>query len=186
MKRMIVTLVAVMLMTGASVFAQVGADHPGYFAIEEMGILAQDDLEVDVDLQGAMLQVAAGAIAEDESDDTDLSALVASLERVRVQVGSPQRVDTSALEFSFQDAIAKLESAGWYRILRVVEDEEQVHLYAREGEGRIVGLTVLVNDGGDEVVLVNIVGDIDPVVLGRALSDMDKLKNYEQFLNNRE
>ena len=108
MRKMIVTLVVLMLMAGASVFAQVGTNHPGYFAIEEMGILAQDDLDVDVDLQGAMLQVAAGAIAEDESDDTDLSALVASLERVRVQVGSPQRVDRSALEFSFQDAIANL------------------------------------------------------------------------------
>ena len=42
------------------------------------------------------------------------------------------------------------------------------------------------NDGADEVVLVNIVGDIDPVVLGRALSEMDKLKNYEQFLNHSE
>lgn len=185
MRKMIVTLVVVVLMTGASVCAQGGTNHPGYFAIEEMGILAQDDLEVDVDLQGAMLQVVAGAIQNDENDP-DLAALVSKLERVRVQVGSPQRVDQSALEFSFQDAIANMESAGWYRILRVIEDEEQVHLYAREGDGRIVGLTVLVNDGSDEVVLVNIVGDIDPVALGKSLSKLDNLKNFEQYMNDGE
>ncbi len=182
MKRIVVLLVVGVLVAGGTAFAQAGVNHPGYYPIEEMGILAQDDLEVDVDLQGAMLQVAAAAI-QDNENDADLAALVSGLERVRVQVGSPQRVDQSAIAFSFGDAIAKMESAGWYRILRVLEDEEQVYLYAREGDGRIVGLTVLVNDGEEEVVLVNIVGDIDPVVLGKALSKLDKLKDFEQYMN---
>lgn len=185
MKRFFVMVVVGMLVTGGTAFAQTGADHPGYYPIEEMGILAQGDLEVDVDLQGAMLQVAAGAIQNNENDP-DLAALVSSLERVRVQVGSPERVDQSAIAFSFEDAIAKMESSGWYRILRVLEDEEQVYLYAREGEARIVGLTVLVNDGGDEVVLVNIVGDIDPVVLGKSLSKLQNLKDFEQYMNDGE
>jgi hypothetical protein len=185
MKRFVVMLVVGMLAAAGTAFAQGGVGHPGYYPIEEMGILAQDDLEVDVDLQGAMLQVVAGAIQNDENDP-DLAALVSNLERVRVQVGSPQRVDQSALEFSFQDAIANMESTGWYRILRVLEDEEQVYLYAREGDGRIVGLTVLVNDGAEEVVLVNIVGDIDPVALGKSLSKLDNLKNFEQYMNDGE
>ena len=97
-------------------------------------------------------------------------------------MGKAQRIDQTGIANSFSDAIGEMEGAGWYRILSVLEDDEQVYLYAREGNGRIVGLTVLVNDGGEEVVLVNIVGDIDPVVLGKALSDLDQLKDYEHLL----
>jgi hypothetical protein len=35
-------------------------------------------------------------------------------------------------------------------------------------------------------VLVNIVGDIDPVALGKSLSKLDNLKNFEQYMNDGE
>ena len=69
------------LLAGGGAAAQSVTSHPGYFAIEEMGILAKGDLEVDVDLQGAMLQVAAGAMeGDDVGDDSNFAQLVSSLE----------------------------------------------------------------------------------------------------------
>ncbi len=70
------------------------------------------------------------------------------------------------------DAQATLGSAGWQKILSVEESDERVYLYALESAGNIVGLTVFVNEGSEEVVVVNIVGDINPETLGRLLANM--------------
>lgn len=160
-----VTLVAIASFGGSQVSAQ-----SGYYPIEEMGIFAEGDLEVDVDLSGAMLRVAAGAM---ENQDENLAELIANLERVRVQVGNPSGVDSATVTQSMASARATLQDAGWQKILSVEESSEQVYLYALEGAGNIVGLTVFVNEGGEEVVIVNIVGDINPETLGRILAHMD-------------
>jgi hypothetical protein len=65
----------------------------------------------------------------------------------------------------------------------VIEDDAQVYLFARERGGAIVGLTVLVNDDDDELVLANVVGTIDPVLLGRVIAKMDKLPNLETYMD---
>lgn len=184
MRMKVVGLCALVLFVAGGVAAQSVTSHPGYFPIEEMGLLAKGDLEVDIDLQGAMLQVAAGALeGEDVGDDANLAELVANLERVRVQVGSPSGADSSTITHSIEDAKARLESMNWDRILSVEEDEEQVYVYAIEGDGNILGITVLVIDGAEEIVVVNIVGNIDPRVLGRLISTMDKIPNLEGFMS---
>lgn len=175
-----VVLVGLMLaVLAGSATAQTGSSHPGYFAIEEMGIFAAGDLEVDVDLKGAMLQAVASSM---EGQEGDLAEVITSLDRVRVQVGVPQTADVSTVNYAVADAVANLESSGWDRILRVEEEDEQVYLFARESEGMIVGFTVLVNDAGEEVVLVNIVGSIDPVTFGRALAKMDKMPDLDELM----
>lgn len=182
MKTRTVTMLFVILAAASTLQAQVGSDHPGYYPIEEMGVMASGDLEVDVDLSGAMLQLAAGAMQDEHGGDQDLAQFVAGLERVRVQVGEPQGADPSTIAHSFDRAITTMESAGWSRILKVVDGGEQVYLFTREEGGRIVGLTALVNDEDDEIVLVNIVGDIDPVLLGKLLASVDRLPNLERLM----
>ena len=49
----------------------------------------------------------------------------------------------------------------------------RVYLYAVESAGKIAGLTAFANEGGEEVVVVNIVGDIDPQTLGRLLANLN-------------
>lgn len=160
-----VILVALIGFGGAQASAQ-----SGYYPIEEMGIFAEGDLEVDVDLSGAMLRVAAGAM---ENQDERLAELVASLERVRVQVGNPSGVDAETVAQTMAAAQATLKGAGWQKILSVEENNEQVYLYALESAGNISGLTIFVNEEGEEVVIVNIVGDINPETLGRLIANMD-------------
>lgn len=160
--------VLMVAMAGAAA-AQAGEAHLGYYPIEEMGIFAQGDIEVDVDLSGAMLKVAAGAM---ENQDESLAVLVANLERVRVQVGNPSGTDAATIVQKMTAAQAALGKAGWQKILSVEESTEQVYLYALEGDGNIIGLTAFANDAGEEVVVANIVGDIDPQTLGRLLANM--------------
>ena len=163
-------LIGVMLVVIAGFGGTQVSAQSGYYPIEEMGIFAEGDLEVDVDLSGAMLRVAAGAM---EDQDERLAELVADLERVRVQVGNPSGVDAATVAQSMGAAQATLQGAGWQKILSVEESTEQVYLYALESAGNIVGLTVFVNEGGEEVVVVNIVGDINPETLGRLIANMD-------------
>ncbi len=177
-KTMVMFGVCLIALSGLAA-AQAGTAHPGYFAIEDMGVLAKDDLVVDVNLEGAMLQVAAGAMEEESSD---LAEMVSQLERVRVQVGEPDGADAAAVTASFNAAVSRLETSGWKRILSVEEEDEQVYIFAREIEGAIAGLTVLVNDSGEEIVVVNIVGNIDPRVLGRLIANMDKMPDLEQCM----
>jgi len=159
--------------------AQAGATHPGYFPIEEMGVLAKEDLEVDVNLEGAMLEVAAGAM---EQQSSGFAEMVSQLERVRLQVGAPEGADAAAVTASFNAAVSRLETSGWKRILSVEEDDEQVYIFAREIQGAIAGLTVLVNDSAEEIVVVNIVGNIDPRLLGRLIANMDEMPDLEGLL----
>lgn len=178
-----IAIVVVMVLAAAGTSgAQVNTNHPGYYPIENMGVLAKGDLEVDIDLSGAMLQVAAGAIQAENGQDEDLAQLVAGLERIRVQVGEPQGADASTIAHSFERAISTMEGSGWNRILRVVDEGEQVFLFARENAGRISGLTALINDDDEEIVLVNLVGDIDPVVLGKVIAKADRLPDLERFM----
>jgi hypothetical protein len=167
--RKIIVLIGLLVVLAGTAAAQTGAAHPGYYPIEEMGIFAKGDLEVDVDLSGAMLQVAAGAM---ENQEESIAELVSNLERVRVQVGNPSGADSAAVASRMGAATSKLENAGWDKILSVEEDEEQVYLWALEQGGNIVGLTAFVNEGAEEVVVVNITGNIDPRTLGRMLSSL--------------
>ncbi len=169
------------MLVGALVILLAGtaAAQTGYYAIEELGIFAEGDLEVDIDLQSAMLQVAAGAL---ENENADLARMVAELDRVRVQVGSPKAADASAIERAFATAMADLEGLGWNKILSVQEDDEKVYLFGIESGGAINGLTVLVNSDGEDVVLANLVGTIDPVVLGRLLASLDEMPDFEGLL----
>jgi hypothetical protein len=162
-------LIGVMLAAFAGFGGAQASAQSGYYPIEEMGIFSEGDLEVDVDLSGAMLRVAAGAM---ENQDEHIAELVANLERVRVQVGAPSGVDAATVAQKIAAAKATLEGAGWKKILSVEESDEHVYLYALESAGNIVGLTVFVSEGSEEVVVVNIVGDINPETLGRLLANM--------------
>lgn len=169
-----------LLFVAGAVAAQTPTNHPGYFPVEELGILADGEIEVDVNLEGAMLQLAAGAMREDDTGE-DLVDLVSNLERVRVQVGSIERMDAATVVQRIDDAADRLTTLGWSRMVKVQEDDELVYVFAREDAGSIVGLTVLVNDGGDEAVVVNIAGRIDPAMLGRIMS-MDDMPDLEKYM----
>ena len=176
MRKTSVLLGVMFIALASSAAAQTGS--AGYYPIEKMGIFAEGDLEIDVDLSGAMMQVAAGAV---ENQDEGLAELVSNLERVRVQVGEPSGVDAAGVARRMADAKAQLEGAGWHKIISVEEATEQVYFYALERDGRISGLTGFVNEAGEEVVVINIVGDVDPHALGRVLAHLGGI-DFEEIM----
>lgn len=151
---------------------------PGYFPLEEIGLFQADKLEADVDLSGATLQMVAGAA---EENDPHLAELVSQLERIRVRVGPIAAADQAGATAEFDRAIAMLEGAGWTAILSVNAEETLIRVYTKEQGDEIVGMTVLVNDDNEDAVLVNIVGRLDPRLIGRMIARMDDLPDLDEL-----
>ena len=110
-----------LLFVAGTVAAQSPTDHPGYFPVEDLGILADGEIEVDVNLEGAMLQLADGAMQAEE-EDAALVDLVSNLERVQVQVGSTEGVDPAMVSSRIDDAESRLTASGWSRMVKVEDD----------------------------------------------------------------
>ena len=157
----------------------VAAQGLGFYPVEELGILEKGNLDVDVNLEGSSLLIAAGAM---EDQDPRLKELVSSLTRVRVQVGSVEGIDPAVVADRIAGAVIQLESQGWTRVVRVENGFEQVYVYSMDGgNGTIAGLTALVNDGGDEAVVANIAGAIDPVLLGSMMTRLGDI-DFDKFM----
>ncbi len=151
--------------------AQTMDQLPGYFALEELDVFAPGEVEVDVDLRDSMIKAAASAADQDEK----FGELLDGIRRVRVKVGTVRDVDPAAVRAAIDSAAAKLEQAGWYRMVTVRDETDTVYVLAIEGDGVIHGLTAMVFDEDGEVVLVNIAGTMDPEAVGSVISNMDNL-----------
>lgn len=157
----------------------VAAQGLGYYPVEDLGILDPGSLEVDVNLEGSTIQIAVGAM---QDQDPRIRDLVSNLTRVRVQVGPAAGLDPDLISDRIAGATAQLESQGWVRIISVEDGDEMVYVYSIDGsDGMIAGLTALVSDGADEVVVANIAGSIDPVLLGSVMSKVGEL-DFDDFM----
>lgn len=65
-----------------------------------------------------------------------------------------------------------LENLGWYRMVLTRDEGEEVHIYGRESDGGLQGLTVLAVED-EEVIVLNLVGRIDPDQLGSLMTGLD-------------
>ncbi len=173
MKKFCITLIV--LLTPIVCFSSMES-HPGYFSLEETGLLTIDDIEVDINLSGPMLAMVTG-ITKDS--DPDFSELSGQLEGIRVLVGAPQTQDLEQLQREFDDVGRRLESDGWTRIVMVRENDDRVLIFTKDNGDLIDGITVLALEDTDEMVVVNIVGTIDPRNLARLIGSLDSLGDID-------
>ena len=163
----------------ASGAGQTPENLPGYFALEELGLFQDGNIEVDIDLKGSMAQVLAAATAD---EDPTFSAAMEKIQRIRVQVGTTADADRDRIRATVDGAVARLEQSGWYRMVAVRDDEEVVYLMALESAGVLQGLTVFVDDGDGELVLVNVAGEMSPEVIGSLVRNVDQLEGMKAEL----
>ena len=149
-------LVFVLAVAGP-VRAQDLSSHPGYFPLDELELVPRDQLTVEINLQGALLNMVANAIGP---DDPEFSSLVENLKAIRVRVANAEDVDVDALRSRFESASRDLEALGWLVIVRVREYGEELYIYSREEDGEILGMTVLALEEGGEAAIINIIGMI--------------------------
>jgi len=97
-------------------------------------------------------------------DEPETQALLRSLDGVRIRIYEVTG-DTGRITRNFERMGGKLLDDGWDPVMLVREEGELVQMYARLTDGRMHGLTIVSADES-EVVVINVMGDINPVYYG--------------------
>lgn len=132
--------------------------HPGYFAVDELGLVDPATSSVDINLRGSMLKLIGAAVLQEEPA---LADLVSQLAAIRVLVTEAPEPSPESVSEALQRGASALESRGWQRVVKVRDASEQVHVYVREIDGQIEGMTLFVYEPSSELTLINLVGRLD-------------------------
>ena len=158
-------LLPAMLLLAAQARAQRRPDaDPGWVDLASLG-LGSGEATLEIFLEGPLIRMVAEAV---RGEDARFADLLGKLRAVRVQVFPLADASSADTLRRSDDTVARLEGRGWKPVFRVREGSERIFLYLKESDaGTIDGVFVMAAQPGDSVTLVNIVGDFDPVELGR-------------------
>lgn len=149
---------------GASAGAQTSLTKlPGYVDLSRFLGSAQEQPNIEVNLSGGLLTMLSEAVKD---EDPEFADLLSKLKLVRVRLFEHKEGEKAVSVASAWKLLDQLESQGWEAVVRVRDDQDQVCILVRPAEKAIAGLVALFVDE-DQTGVVNIVGDFDPVQLGR-------------------
>jgi hypothetical protein len=175
-KTLFVTL-ALLALTAAAGRTQNLADQPGYVPIEKLDLFPRDKLSVEINIEGALLSlIAAGSRAE----DPEFASLIAGLKSITVRAVPLKNVDAGVIRSKINQTVRWLEDRGWKSTLLARDEGEETHIYLKEVDGKIAGLTLLALDPADEAVVINIVGRIDPAQIGRISEGVGRMAHPDK------
>ncbi len=133
--------------------------NEGYANLDSPGI-TDTDRTISISLGKTTLRFAARFL----DDEPETQALLRSLDGVRIRIYEVNG-DTDRIAHNFDRMGKKLSNDGWEPVMLVHEDDELVQMYAKQSNRSMHGLTIVSADD-DEVVVVNIMGDIEPENFG--------------------
>ena len=159
--------------------------HRGYVDGSAFAKFANDDSTlIEVSIDGALLKTVAAALGQENDDVGEFLGGIVSISAVVVEDAD----DDNGSVVSLAAKIAEdLLEDGWEQIARVREGGEGVIvlvLLDDEDEGLLAGVTVMVNEDGDNMVFANIAGSIDlgmaaKLATGLGLPGLEELRNLD-------
>ena len=170
MRRLTVSLTLCLFLAATAGWAQKLSDQPGYVSFQELELFPREDLTVEINLDGAILQMVAAAT---RGDDPEFARLMSGLKAIQVQVFPLAGARSDMVRGKVERATRWLEDHGWSSMVRVREQGDESYIYLKKSGEQIVGLTVLAISSGQEAAMVNIVGRIDPAEIGRLGQNLD-------------
>ena len=187
-----ILLLALCLLPGIAHAADELEAHPGYVDLSAIETVSGREASIEVYLKGPILRLVAEA---SRLEEPELAEMLTRLKIIQLR-GFPLRDDTDPQEISrvkeeIEKIAEQLESQRWEKVVRVREDNEHVYVYLKLQGEIITGLTVMVTESNDEIILVNIAGDIDPTQIGRIgrrfnITPLDSLHLDHEDLKTRE
>ena len=157
--------------------ALVGTVHAqGYFTFGEIpGVDVKPTVEID--LNPAMLNFVVGATS---GSDPETAKVLAGITNMRVYVYEELGDNAKAVFKFVDDTSRRLERDGWSTAVRVNDDDEQVRIFMKvdpatqdPSTSSVSGITLMVTDGDDEAVFINIAGKIEAAQLGKIMGSLD-------------
>lgn len=146
---------------------------PGYADFGALQHL-QADSHIGLSLGPLPLKIAAWGVnlAEDE-DDEDVGSFLRELRAVRVYTFEGVEEDPEKIESGVKELTAELARDGWLNIVAVREESEITSVFLRPDKNFTHhGLVVVVQEP-DEVVLVNLIGNIRLDFIDGYMADLD-------------
>lgn len=138
---------------------------PGYLDPDKLAPFGNpDQLTVEVNLQGPLIQFVAEAA---KGADPELSAAVAKVKSVLFRLYQLAPEDLTRLRKETSATASSLEQRGWQRVVWAKTGQSVNYLYLKMDGNRIVGLTALFIDQDNQLGIINLAGEIDPVQVGK-------------------
>jgi len=150
----VLTLVLVAL-TLSSCGITAPRSNDGYANLDSPG-MSDTDRTMSLSLGQLPIRLAARFL----DDDPETQALLRSLDGVRIRIYEVNG-DSERIAQRFGHMGDKLQNDGWSPVMLVREEGELVQMFAKSSSKGIQGLTIVSADD-EEVVVVNVMGDIDP------------------------
>ena len=129
---------------------------------------AYGEPKISINIGGTLLQFV-GLMSEESNPET--SEMMSQLKGVRV-FGYPIEEDPTVARERFSEVKSNLKSKGWEPVVQVNEDDEQVLIYMKMNGSSMEGMTVMTVDD-EEVMFINIIGQLDPRQLGEMMDNFD-------------
>ena len=162
--RNFVVVFASVVLLGCGLTASKSND--GYADFDSLGVFDVDHT-MTLSFGPTILHFAASHI----DDDPEIKALLRGLTGVRIKIyeidGDATRVAARLNKMSL-----KLREQNWEPMVLVREEGEQVHMLVKMAGNQISGLTILTSDA-EEVVIVNIMGDLPPEMVTATMAALD-------------
>lgn len=185
-----ILLLALCLLPGIARAADELEAHPGYVDLTAIETISDEEASIEVYLKGPVLRLVAEATRHDEPELADMLTRLKIIQ-VRGFDLKPDPEEVARVKKEIKNIAKQLESQGWEKVVRVRERHEHVDVYLKLKGEAIIGLTVIAGESNDEIILVNIAGDIDPAQIGRIgrrfnITPLDSLHLDHEDLKRRE
>jgi hypothetical protein len=170
--RRLILAASSLLLAGCGITGNFRHD-PGYADFGALQHLSADS-HIGLSLGPVPLKIAAWGInlAEDE-DDEEIGSFLRELRAVRVYTFEGVEEDPADVERGVKDLTAELARDGWLNIAAVREESELTSVFLRPDKNFTHhGLVVVVQEP-DEVVLVNLIGNIRLDFIDGYMADLD-------------
>lgn len=142
-------------------------DLPGYVNFGDLSA-AYGEPSIAINIGGTLLQFV-GLMSGENNPET--AEVFSKLKGVRV-FGYATDADASVAKQKFGEVKGNLKSKGWEPIVQVNKEGEQVLIYMKLNGTVMDGLTVM-TVGDEEVMFINIIGQLDPKQLGKVMDGFD-------------
>ena len=140
--------------------------NEGFANLDSPGI-SDTDRTMSLSLGKTTLRFAARFL----DDEPETQALLRSLDGVRIRIYEVNG-NTDRIAQNFDRMGAKLSNDGWQPVMLVREEGELVQMFSKSSNRGMQGLTIVSADD-EEVVVVNVMGDIQPEHFGDVMVALD-------------